>query len=167
VQKKAIGFAAPPVDAKPKKKKASGGVRFTASVDGGEGGTGAVAAKIAASKEVNKWATCKQCGARVKRTLEAIELHDETCEATQVVSTTRTTSTTKQGSSWGGGLFKGSSSKGSSGSSGGGLSASAHGFLASLGGSSHGTSEGEGGGRFLLGGGWGEWCLSLRCPRSN
>jgi serine/threonine protein kinase len=151
VQKKAIGFAPPPVDAKPKKKKASGGVRFTPSVDGGEGGTGAVAAKIAASKEVNKWATCKQCGARVKRTLEAIELHDETCEATQVASTTRTISAaTPKQSTWGGGLFKGSSNKGSSG--GGGLSASAHGFLSSLGGSSHGNSESEGGGRFLLGG---------------
>lgn len=142
--KKSIGFAAPPVD-KPKKK--GGGVRFTPSVDGGEGGTGAVAAKIAASKESNKWATCKQCGQRVKRTLEAIELHDETCEATQVASTTRTVSAASSKPSWGGSLF--GSSKSSSGSS--SISASAHGLLSSLGVSGHGDKDSENS-RFLLGG---------------
>jgi len=59
-------------------------VSFRESETGGVGGTGAVAAKMAAEKEKAKWATCKQCGTRVLRTLEAIEQHDEICESVQV-----------------------------------------------------------------------------------
>ena len=63
------------------KKQVRKRVTFDAAASqGGSGGTGKVALAVLAEREKAKWARCRSCGAKVERTLEAIESHDETCD---------------------------------------------------------------------------------------
>ena len=73
-----------------KRPTKTGGVRFAPSADNGGQGGGELAEMLAMRKEKEKWATCKQCGARVERTVEGIERHFEICEAIGDASSTDT-----------------------------------------------------------------------------
>ena len=130
-------------------------MRFSPSVDGTGQGGGQLAKELAARKEKEKWATCKQCGARVERTMEGIERHDEICRG---VNEGRGGGGGQGGGGRGEGLFGRGTGGGSDFDSGGSSSSSS-----SSSGSSSGGGLWRGAGRWS----WGYGQLPVHAQRAQ